>query len=103
MSRRVPRAVVRVVPGRRVGATAQGRVGGDVTNVLVAQPYLGVPFFEALQVCGSSACWHTPSTFSLASFQKMQRQAGMTSWANRRMERSVCSLLRVPKQKEPTK
>jgi hypothetical protein len=32
-----------------------------------------------------------------------RRQAGMTSSANRRRERSVCVWVRVPKQKEPTK
>ena len=31
------------------------------------------------------------------------RQTGMTSSANRRRERSVCSWVSVPKQKEPTK
>ncbi len=35
--------------------------------------------------------------------QPALRQAGMTSSANRRRERSVCSWVSVPKQKEPTK
>jgi hypothetical protein len=42
-------------------------------------------------------------TFYQATPQPVQRKAGMTSWANRRRERSVCSPVRVPKKKEPTK
>lgn len=38
-----------------------------------------------------------------ASPRPYTRQVGMTSSANRRRERSVCSLVSVPKQKEPTK
>jgi hypothetical protein len=42
-------------------------------------------------------------TFYQAIPQPVPRKAGMTSWANRRMERSICPPVRVPKKKEPTK